>query len=73
MGVAGAGSLIQVVNAAIGNQSRFNKMKDFFGPVGHGDTSGVWMEEPVERPEFRAENRRQLEKKIKQRKAQEMG
>lgn len=73
MGVAGAGSLIQVVNAAIGNQSRFNKMKDFFGPVGHGDTSGVWMDKPVERPEFRAENRRQLEKKIKQRKAQEMG
>lgn len=73
MGVAGAGSLIQVVNAAIGNQSRFNKMKDFFGPVGHGDTSGVWMDKPFDRPEFRAENRRQLEKKIKQRKAQEMG
>jgi chlorophyllide a reductase subunit Y len=73
MGVAGAGSLIQVVNAAIGNQDRFNKMKAFFGPVGHGDSSGVWMEKPIERPEFRAENRRQLEKKIKQRKAQEMG
>jgi chlorophyllide a reductase subunit Y len=73
MGVAGAGSLIQVVNAAIGNQHRFNKMKDFFGPVGHGDTSGVWMDKPVDHPEFRAENRRQLEKKNKQRKAQEMG
>lgn len=73
MGVAGAGSLIQVVNAAIGNQSRFNKMKDFFGSVGHGDRSGVWMDTPIDRPEFRAENRRQLEKKIKQRKAQEMG
>ena len=73
MGVAGAGSLIQVVNAAIGNQDRFNKMKAFFGPVGHGDSSGIWTEKPIERPEFRAENRRQLEKKIKQRKAQEMG
>ena len=73
MGVAGAGSLIQVVNAAIGNQERFSKMKAFFGPVGHGDSSGVWMEKPTDRPEFRAENRRQLEKKIKQRKAQEMG
>ncbi len=73
MGVAGAGSLIQVVNAAIGNQDRFKKMKAFFGPVGHGDSSGVWTEKPIERPEFRAENRRQLEKKIKQRKAQEMG
>ena len=58
MGLAGAGSLIQVVNAAIGNQSRFNKMKDFFGPVGHGDTSGVWMDKPFDRSEFRAENRR---------------
>jgi chlorophyllide a reductase subunit Y len=73
MGVAGAGSLIQVVNAAISNQHRFNKMKDFFGSAGRGDSSGVWLETPVERPEFRAENKRQLEKKIKQRKAQEMG
>jgi len=73
MGVAGAGSLVQVVNAAIGNQSRFNKMKDFFGAVGHGDSSGVWMDKPMDRPEFRAENKRQLEKKIKLRKAQEMG
>ncbi len=73
MGVAGAGSLIQVVNAAIGNQNRFNKMKDFFGSTGHGDSAGVWSEKPVDRPEFRAENKRQMEKKLKQRKAQEMG
>ena len=32
-GVAGAGSLAQVVNAALGNQSRFDEMKDFFGEV----------------------------------------
>ena len=73
MGVAGAGSLIQVVNAAIGNQHRFNQMKDFFGAVGRGDASGVWSDKPKEHPEFRAENRRQMEKKNKQRKAQEMG
>jgi len=73
MGVAGAGSLIQVVNAAIGNQDRFNQMKDFFGSVGHGDSAGVWSDKPKEHPEFRAENRRQMEKKNKQRKAQEMG
>ena len=73
MGIAGAGSLIQVVNAAIGNQHRFNQMKDFFGSVGHGDASGVWSDKPKEHPEFRAENRRQMEKKNKQRKAQEMG
>ncbi len=73
MGVAGAGSLIQVVNAAINNQDRFNKMKDFFGTTGQGDLAGVWGEKPVDRPEFRADNRRQMEKKNKQRKAQEMG
>ena len=48
-------------------------MKDFFGAVGRGDASGVWSDKPKEHPEFRAENRRQMEKKNKQRKAQEMG
>ena len=73
MGVAGAGSLIEVVNAAMSNQHRFHQMKDFFGSVGQGDSSGVWSDKPKEHPEFRAENRRQMEKKNKQRKAQEMG
>jgi chlorophyllide a reductase subunit Y len=73
MGIAGAGSLIEVVNAAMSNQHRFHQMKEFFGSVGQGDSSGVWSDKPKEHPEFRAENRRQMEKKNKQRKAQEMG
>ena len=36
MGVAGAGSLAQVVNAALANQARFDEMKAFFGGVGEG-------------------------------------
>jgi len=73
MGVAGAGSLVQVVNAAIGNQARFNAMSDFFGDVGAGHAAGVWEDVPHDRPEFRAEAKRQLAKLLKKRKAEEMG
>jgi hypothetical protein len=34
MGPAGAGSLAQVVNAAIGNKARFDAMSEFFGDAG---------------------------------------
>jgi chlorophyllide a reductase subunit Y len=73
MGVAGAGSLIQVVNAAMGNQARFDEMKAFFGSVGLGDEAGVWEDVPVMHPDFKKEVRRQFEKKQKKRKAEEMG
>ena len=69
----GAGSLIQVINAAMGNQHRFDAMKDFFGNVGEGDRAGVWEEVPTEHPEFRKDNRRMLDKAAKKRKAEEMG
>jgi 3,8-divinyl chlorophyllide a/chlorophyllide a reductase subunit Y len=46
MGPAGAGSLAQVINAAIGNKSRFDQMEDFFKDVGAGDTAGVWEDLP---------------------------
>jgi chlorophyllide a reductase subunit Y len=72
MGPAGAGSLAQVVNAAIGNKARFEQMRDFFGDVGDGDRAGVWESTPVMRPEFRAETKRQVIKLIKKRKAEEM-
>jgi chlorophyllide a reductase subunit Y len=72
MGVAGAGSLVQVVQAAIGNQARFDRMKDFFGETGMGHATGVWQGVPVDRPEFRAETRRRMEKAAKKRKAEEM-
>ena len=73
MGPAGAGSLAQVINAAIGNKARFDAMKDFFGSTGEGHASGVWENTPTDRPEFKAETRRQLAKLMKKRKAEEMG
>ncbi len=72
MGPAGAGSLAAVVNAAIANKGRFDEMKDFFGSTGQGDAAGVWSEVPVDRPEFRADTRRQVIKLQKKRKAEEM-
>jgi chlorophyllide a reductase subunit Y len=54
MGPAGAGSLAQVINAAMGNQSRFDQMSAFFEGVGTGPAAGVWEDTPVDRPEFKA-------------------
>jgi 3,8-divinyl chlorophyllide a/chlorophyllide a reductase subunit Y len=73
MGIAGAGSLVQVVQAAIGNQNRFDQMKAFFGETGMGHASGVWQGVPVDRPEFKVETKRQLDRIKKKRKAEEMG
>ncbi len=53
MGPAGAGSLAQVIMAAIGNQHRFDEMSNFFEGVGAGHASGIWREVPVDRPEFK--------------------
>ena len=72
MGPAGAGSLAAVINAAIGNKSRFDDMKAFFGDAGEGDRAGVWEGVPAMHPEFRAETRRKVEKLAKKRKAEEM-
>ena len=46
MGVAGAGSLAHVVNAAIASKSRFDEMKAFFEGVGAGPNAGVWESAP---------------------------
>ncbi len=54
MGPAGAGSLALVVNAALANQARFDRMSAFFDGVGAGATAGVWDDTPVDRPEFKA-------------------
>jgi chlorophyllide a reductase subunit Y len=72
MGPAGAGSLAQVINAALANQHRFDAMSAFFGDVGQGDRAGVWSETPALRPEWRADTRRQVEKAARKRKAEEM-
>ncbi|MGB7373918.1 chlorophyllide a reductase subunit Y [Pontixanthobacter sp.] len=53
MGPAGAGSLAQVVNAAMANKARFDRMSEFFEGVGEGYTSGIWNETPVDRPKFK--------------------
>ncbi len=65
MGVAGAGSLADVVNTAIGSKDRFVAMRAFFEGVGDGDTAGVWSGAPVIRPDFRAKQRRRLEANAK--------
>jgi chlorophyllide a reductase subunit Y len=72
MGPAGIGSLAQVVNAALANKDRFDRMQAFFDGVGESDRSGVWEDVPPDRSEFRARYRRQLERKAQQRRAQEM-
>jgi chlorophyllide a reductase subunit Y len=54
MGPAGAGSLAQVINAALGNKGRFDRMSEFFEGVGTGHAAGVWEDAPVDRPEFKA-------------------
>ncbi|MCZ8044250.1 MAG: chlorophyllide a reductase subunit Y [Beijerinckiaceae bacterium] len=52
-GPAGAGSLAQVVNSAIGNKGRMDAMKAFFAGVGEGDTAGTWQDTPQLHPDFR--------------------
>lgn len=72
MGPAGAGSLGQVVNAAIANKGRMEGMKDFFEGVGEGDTAGIWEGAPNLRPDFRAAHQKKLEKAAKAAQAEAM-
>jgi chlorophyllide a reductase subunit Y len=72
MGPAGAGSLAQVVNAALANQARFDEMKTFFEGVGIGHTAGVWQELPQDHPQFREKYQAQLAKLAAKRKTEEM-
>ncbi len=65
MGPAGAGSLAQVVNAALGSQARFTEMKAFFEGVGEGYAAGVWETQPKDRPEFAAAQAAALARKKK--------
>ena len=72
MGIAGAGSLGPVVNAAIGNKARMEGMRAFFEGVGSGDTAGIWEGSPNLRPDFRAVHQKKLDKAAKAAKAEEM-
>jgi chlorophyllide a reductase subunit Y len=60
MGPAGAGSLAQVINAALGSKNRFDEMREFFEGVGQGFNAGVWEQVPVDRPKFREQQLVQL-------------
>lgn len=72
MGPAGAGSLAQVVNAAIAGKERMDGMRAFFEGVGSGDTAGIWEGSPNLRPDFRAAHQKKLDKAAKAAKAEEM-
>ena len=50
MGPAGAGSLAQVINGALGRQRQFDEMREFFGGVGTGYAAGIWPDMPKEPP-----------------------
>jgi chlorophyllide a reductase subunit Y len=68
MGPAGAGSLAQVIHAALASKDRFAEMRDFFEGVGTGYAAGVWEDVPRDRPEFRQQ---QLVQIARLRKAEE--
>ncbi|SEL82427.1 chlorophyllide a reductase subunit Y [Roseovarius azorensis] len=72
MGPAGAGSLAEVVNAAMGNKARMDHMRAFFAGVGEGDTAGIWEGDPNLRPDFRAQHQKKLDKQARAAAAQEM-
>jgi len=72
MGPAGAGSLQEVVRAAIGNKGRMDRMRAFFEGVGQGESAGVWEREPNLRPEFRAIHQKKLDRKARAIKAEQM-
>ncbi|MEO1773868.1 MAG: chlorophyllide a reductase subunit Y [Pseudomonadota bacterium] len=62
MGPAGAGSLGQVVSAAIEGRTRMEAMRAFFEGVGQGRNAGVWRDVPRDNPGFRKKFARQLER-----------
>jgi chlorophyllide a reductase subunit Y len=72
MGPAGAGSLAEVVNAAMAGKARMDHMKAFFAGVGSGDTAGIWEGSPNLRPDFRAQHQKKLDKQARAAEAERM-
>jgi len=70
LGVIGAGSLAQVVNAAIASKARFERMKNFFSGIGEGFAAGIWEAAPRDHSEFRDRYKRQVERAAMARKTQ---
>ncbi|MCR9221203.1 MAG: chlorophyllide a reductase subunit Y [Alphaproteobacteria bacterium] len=65
MGAAGAGSLAQVINGALGNKARFDRMSAFFdgvGGVGAEHSAGVWETTPKDEPGFRKKYAKKLKR-----------
>ena len=58
MGPAGAGSLGDVVNAAMKSKHRFDQMRDFFEGVGTGANAGIWENIPEDVRTFRMKEKR---------------
>lgn len=52
MGVAGAGSLAEVINTALAGRERFQTMESFFTGVGSGAKSGIWTPQIIQRHGF---------------------
>ena len=74
MGPAGAGSLAQVVNAAIAEQGALRRRCATSSTASAAATrAGVWEDTPRDRPEFREQYERKLVRQAKARKAEEMG
>lgn len=72
MGPAGAGSLSEVVNAAMSSQGRFDEMRNFFEGVGEGHAAGIWEDIPEDSKSFRRkEGRKQLSAEDARKKAVE--
>ncbi|MEO1537558.1 MAG: chlorophyllide a reductase subunit Y [Pseudomonadota bacterium] len=72
MGPAGAGSLAEVINAAIAGKDRMDRMNSFFEGVGTGDTAGIWEGDPNLRPDFRAAHQKKLDKAARAKAAESM-
>lgn len=72
MGPAGAGSLAQVVTAAMAGKARMDQMRTFFEGVGTGDTAGIWEGAPNLRPDYRALHQKKLDKAARAAKSEEM-
>ncbi|MEM6530987.1 MAG: chlorophyllide a reductase subunit Y [Myxococcota bacterium] len=67
MGPAGAGSLAQVINAAMASKPRFDQMREFFSGVGEGHAAGIWEDVPKDNEKFRKKQLALLEKARRQR------
>jgi 3,8-divinyl chlorophyllide a/chlorophyllide a reductase subunit Y len=70
LGVAGAGPLAQVINAAIAGKARFEEMNAFFAGIGEGEAAGIWQEMPTTHPEFRGRHKPKLAAQAKRPRAE---